>query len=191
MQRFRQFLFVVSLLALSWFMMMAVHELGHVVGAFMTQGTVDRVVLHPLMISRTDVSPNPHPLIVVWLGPIVGCIIPIAGWNLVPRRATTVRKIAMFFAGYCLVANGGYISLGSFDHVGDCGVMLQSGSPMWTLFAFGVLTISAGFYIWHRLGSFKRFLSDPSLVDSGTVRVLLFALVLVIMSEMMFSSFQG
>ena len=61
MQRFRQLVFVVSLLALSWFAMMAFHEVGHVVGAVITGGTVERVVLHPLTISRTDVSPNPNP----------------------------------------------------------------------------------------------------------------------------------
>ena len=67
MQRFHQLIFVASLLALSWFAMMAVHELGHVVGALVTGGVVERVVLHPLTISRTDVSPNPEPSIVVWL----------------------------------------------------------------------------------------------------------------------------
>jgi hypothetical protein len=42
-----------------------------------TGGTVERVVLHPLSISRTDVSPNPHPVAVVWLGPIVGSVVPL------------------------------------------------------------------------------------------------------------------
>jgi len=65
MQRFHQLLFIASLLALSWFAMMAVHEFGHVVSAFASGGAVERVVLHPLTISRTDVSPNPNPSIVV------------------------------------------------------------------------------------------------------------------------------
>jgi hypothetical protein len=51
MERFHQLLFIVSLVALSWFAMMAVHELGHVVGAVVTGGNVERVVLHPLTIS--------------------------------------------------------------------------------------------------------------------------------------------
>jgi len=67
MRRFHQFLFSVSIVAMSWLIMMATHELGHVIGAALTRGTVKRVVLHPLAISRTDISPNPHPSVVVWL----------------------------------------------------------------------------------------------------------------------------
>lgn len=158
MQRIHQFIFVVSLLALSWFLMMAVHEFGHVIGALSTGGTIKRVVLHPLTISRTDVLPNPQPSIVVWLGPILGCAIPATVWWIIPQRFSVARNIAMFFAGFCLLANGAYIAVGSFDRVGDCGVMLQNGSPFWTLLLFGILTIPLGFYLWHRLGSVIQFL---------------------------------
>ena len=34
-------------------------------------------LLHPFTISRTDVSPNPHPLVVAWGGPLVGVGLPI------------------------------------------------------------------------------------------------------------------
>src|SRR5208337_624939 len=72
MNRLHQVLLIGTFLPLCWMAMMAVHELGHVVAAVATGGKVEKVVLHPLMISRTDVSPNPSPLIVVWAGPIVG-----------------------------------------------------------------------------------------------------------------------
>ena len=183
MQRFHQLIFVASLLALSWFAMMAVHEFGHVVGALTTGGTVERVVLHPLTISRTDVSPNPNPSLVVWLGPILGCIIPAAAWWFIPRRFAIARNIAMFFAGFCLLANGAYIAIGAFDRVGDCGVMLQHGSPLWTLLLFGILTIPAGFYLWHRLGSVKQFLADPSLVDPIVAYTLFGALIVMLALE--------
>ena len=183
MQRFHQLIFVTLILTLSWFAMMAVHEFGHVVGALTTGGTVERIVLHPLTISRTDVSPNPHPLIVVWLGPILGCIIPAAIWWLIPRRFAVSRNIAMFFAGFCLLANGAYIAIGSFDGVGDCGVMLQHGSPLWALFVFGLLTIPLGFYFWHRLGSVKQFLADPLLVDPIVAYRLFVALIVVLTLE--------
>ena len=70
-------LFVISTLSLSWLGMMAVHELGHIAVALLTGGKVVRVVLHPAAISRTDVSPNPSPLLVAWGGPLVGCLIPV------------------------------------------------------------------------------------------------------------------
>ena len=98
MQRLHQLLFVVSLVALSWLAMMAVHELGHVLGALVTGGSVERVVLHPLTISQTDVSPNPHPAFVVWLGPLFGCLLPLMLSTIVPRRFVVVRNIGRFFA---------------------------------------------------------------------------------------------
>ena len=183
MQRIHQLVFVASLLALSWFGMMAFHELGHVVGALVTGGTVERVVLHPLTISRTDVSPNPYPAVVVWLGPILGSVLPVVCSWLLPRRVPVVRNIAWFFAGFCLLANGAYIAFGSFDRVGDCGVMLQQGSPMWTLLLFGAITIPLGFCIWHRLGSVKGFFADPSLVDLRVAYLLLGTLAVVVTVE--------
>ena len=91
MQRVHQFLFALSLVALSWFAMMAVHELGHVAGAFVTGGSVERVALYPLTISLTEVAPNPHPAVVVWLGPVVGCVIPLAVFVTVPQRLAVLR----------------------------------------------------------------------------------------------------
>lgn len=164
-QRFRQLLFVFSLLVISWLGMMATHELGHVVGAMISGGKIERVVVHPLTISRTDVSPNPTPLMVVWMGPIVGCMLPLMLGAFVPKQLVAFRNVAMFFAGFCLLANGAYIAIGSVDRVGDCGEMLKHGSPQWILVAFGVLAISAGMFVWHRLGSLKNFISDPQLVD--------------------------
>ncbi|TWT49537.1 hypothetical protein Pla22_47340 [Rubripirellula amarantea] len=187
MQRFHQLIFVASLLALSWFAMMAVHEFGHVIGALTTGGAVERVVLHPLTISRTDVSPNPNPSIVVWLGPILGCIIPAAIWGCIPHCYASARNIAAFFAGFCLLANGAYIAIGSFDRVGDCGVMLQHGSPLWTLLAFGLVTIPLGFYLWHRLGSVRQFIADPSLVDPIVAYALLGALLVMLALELTIS----
>jgi len=74
--RWNQSIAILTILCLSWLGMMAVHELGHIVGAVITGGDVVRVVLHPAAISRTDVSPNPSPLIVAWAGPVLGCLIP-------------------------------------------------------------------------------------------------------------------
>jgi hypothetical protein len=66
MNRVHQLLFVVSILVLNWLAMMAVHELGHVIGAIGSGGWVSGLVLHPLTISRTDVSPNPGKSIVAY-----------------------------------------------------------------------------------------------------------------------------
>lgn len=160
-----QIVFVLSVLTLSWLGMMCVHELGHVIGAAATGGKVQEVVLHPLKISRTDVSPNPHPGIVVWLGPVIGCFLPLIAWCLVPRRLSIGNRLAQFFAGFCLVANGAYIAIGVVDRVGDCAVMLDNGAAKWMLLAFGCCTIPLGFFLWHGLGSLRGFFERPESVS--------------------------
>jgi hypothetical protein len=49
-----QVLLVGSLVPLCWLGMQAVHEFGHVAALWASGGTVAKVVLHPLTISRTD-----------------------------------------------------------------------------------------------------------------------------------------
>src|SRR6187399_1568771 len=106
-QRRNQILLIVGCLGFSWLAMQAIHELGHVIVARISGGKVQRVVLHPLTISRTDVDPNPQPLAVAWGGPIIGSVAPLLllccsqGW----KR----RFLLTFFAGFCLIANGLYL----------------------------------------------------------------------------------
>ena len=132
--------------------MQAIHELGHVLGAMLTGAEVTRVVLWPWTISRTDVIHNTHPLIVVWAGPVVGVFLPLALWLATAMAKRSLAFVMRFFAGFCLVANGLYIGLGSFQRVGDCGEMLRHGSPIWQLWLFGAVTVPVGFWLWHGLG---------------------------------------
>lgn len=153
MQFFRQVLFFGAVMLLSWLLMQAAHELGHIIGAKLTGGEVKKVVLHPAAISRTDVHPNPRPLIVVWAGPVIGILLPVTIWiavrlTLGPSSVIS-QNILRFFAGFCLIANGAYIAFGSISRVGDCGEMLRHGSPRWLLWLFGALTIPAGLWLWH------------------------------------------
>lgn len=153
----------VAVIYLSWLGMQAIHELGHVLAARATGGTVVRVVLHPVAISRTDVSPNPRPLAVAWGGPLLGAIGPLL--FVVASRFVAVKRLdwrlyADFFAGFCLIANGAYIGLGSFERIGDAGDLLRHGSPQWLLLAFGVAAIAGGLSVWHL--ALKRHRSSVS-----------------------------
>ena len=152
MPRFHQVVLIVSVLAASWMGMQAVHELGHVLGAWATGGRVAKVVWHPLTISRTDLSFNPKPLVVVWAGPVVGVLLPLASWGLAVAIRGPGVFVNRFFAGFCLIANGAYIAFGSFDHIGDCGTMLRHGSPIWSLWLFEAITMPIGLWLWHRQG---------------------------------------
>lgn len=157
MRRVRRVMLAALLLAACWWAMMAVHELGHVVGAHVTGGAVTEVVLVPWAISRTDVAPNPHPGFVVWAGPLMGVMLPLLCAVVIPQRCVSVRNIALFFAGFCLIANGAYIAVGAWDRVGDCRDMLRAGTPLWLMILFGAVTVPWGLYIWHRLGPIGSF----------------------------------
>ncbi|MGE0606499.1 MAG: M50 family metallopeptidase [Pirellulales bacterium] len=153
MKRFHQAMLIASAILASWLGMQAVHELGHVLGALLTGGEVNQIVLHPLTISRTDLGLNPQPLLVVWAGPAFGVLFPLALWSAAAAVKFPGLFVIRFFAGFCLVANGAYIALGSWSQIGDCGEMLRHGSPIWRLWLFGGITIPLGFWLWHRQGA--------------------------------------
>jgi hypothetical protein len=151
-KRLHQVLLIGTFLPLCWLAMTAVHELGHVAAAVATGGTVERVVLHPLTISRTDVSPNPNPMLVVWAGPMVGVLLPLAVLVVFKARRVPLAYLVQFLAGFCLVANGAYIGVGSFGRIGDAGDMLRHGSPLASLWLFGAVAFPLGLYLWTGLG---------------------------------------
>jgi hypothetical protein len=152
MKRLHQGVLIVSAALGSWLGMQAVHEFGHVLGAWLTRGRVARVILHPLTLSRTELAHNPIPLVVVWAGPVLGALLPLGLWGAAVGVWRPGAFLLRFFAGFCLIANGAYIAFGSFDGVGDCGEMLRHGSAIWQLWLFGAATIPAGLWLWHRQG---------------------------------------
>jgi hypothetical protein len=151
--RLHQVILIGSSVLASWLGMQAIHEFGHVLGAWATGGRLSRVVLHPLTISRTDLSHNPSPLVVVWAGPIIGVIVPLLVWAGAAAVRLSAAFVLRFFAGFCLLANGLYIGMGSFGAVGDCGEMLRQGSKLWELWLFGAVTAPVGLWLWHRQGT--------------------------------------
>ena len=155
MKRFPQIILIVSFIAFSWLAMQVVHECGHVLVARLTGAEVTRVALHPLIMSRTDVAENPHPLAEVWGGPLLGSVIPLVLFGLAAALRPPGVYLFRFFAGFCFVANGVYIGLGLFLADGaDPWVMTENGSPRWLLAIFGLLATALGLYLWHRQGKY-------------------------------------
>jgi len=143
-------LFWAALTWVAWLLMMLVHEAGHVVAAWSSGGVVQRLVWTALDFSRTDVHPNPHPLIVAWAGPLAGCLLPLIAFALLRRRFVRTRLIAAYFAGFCLIANGTYIGIGAFEPIGDADVMLRHATPPAVMMIFGVAASATGLMLWHR-----------------------------------------
>jgi hypothetical protein len=150
-RRFYQIILVGGILWASWLTMMLVHECGHVLGALATGGTVRRVVWHPAVISRTDVRPNPHPMVEVWAGPAFGNILPIAIASMASLTRLRVAYLLWVVAGFCLIANGAYIGIGAIRPIGDAGELVAHGMARWPMATFGLLTVGSGFWIWDRV----------------------------------------
>jgi hypothetical protein len=175
----RAILLAAALIA-SWLAMQQVHELGHVLGAWVTGGEVARVVLHPLSFSRTDLAVNPRPLVVAWAGPVMGVVIPLLVWMLAAWRRMPGAFVLRFFTGFCLLANGAYLGIGSFDRVGDCGDLLRHGAKMWQLWLFGAITAPAGLWLWHGLGAPFGIGSRAQEVSRGVTVAVCVACVLLL-----------
>jgi hypothetical protein len=188
--KFHREILIASTLLGSWLGMQAVHELGHVSSAWLTGGRVQRVVLHPFTISRTDLAENPSPLVVVWAGPILGALLPILLW----LTAATIKMpgsfALRFFAGFCLIANGLYISLGSFGHIGDCGEMLRHGSAFWQLWLFGLFTVPAGIWLWHGQGEEFGVGKSPKVVSPAIAYAMLGVVLAVVAAELIVGIWQ-
>lgn len=187
--RLGQLLFAVTCL-LAWLGMMAVHEFGHVLHASLSGGTVQKVVLHPLAISRTDVNPNPHPLFVAWGGPIWGSLLPLIGLGIVRIFRLRSVYLARFFCGFCLIANGAYLGSGGWYAVGDAQDLLRHGTPPWLLVLFGVCTIATGLWLWNGLGKSFGLGDHAEPVDVRHIGWITGALLLIAAAEAILSQRQ-
>ena len=156
---YRRWFFILLFLTACWFGMLAVHELGHVLAAWSSGATVERVVLLPL--SRTDTSNVEYPLLVYGAGAGVGAILPVLLWWTVWCLRWKTVYLFRFFAGFCLVANGGYIGC-DFSVTGptDAGLLIEHGANRLILVLFGVLCVSGGLLLWH--GQSRCFFPEPA-----------------------------
>ena len=175
--RLTRWLLIGTFLPLCWFWMMITHETGHFLVAKLTGGTVTKVVLHPLAISRTEVRPNPHPFLVVWGGPLLGVILPLTAWGISHVCHWKSSYLFRFFAGFCCVANGAYVGIGSLEKIGDAGVMLNHDSSIWPLWLFGLCTMPLGFLLWHKLGVHFGLGNPQRLVNPNHATVLVILLI--------------
>ncbi len=163
--------------------MMAVQETGHVLHAWLSGGRVERVVLHPLAISRTDVSPNPRPRFVAWGGAIWGTILPLLLLGVVRLANDKYTYLARFFAGFCCLANGLYLAAGSVEGVGDAGDLLRHGAAGWQLWLFGLPVSLLGLWLWNGLGPHFGFGPAKRAIDTRVVIALAVALAAAVLLE--------
>jgi len=190
LQALPRLVYGVATLLLSWLLMQVVHEAGHVSAGWWVGDRVEKVVLHPLAISRTDLTPGNNVLLTTAAGPVLGALIPLVLWGMSLAFQAPIRHWLRFFAGFCLIANGAYLGLALFAPVGDAEVLLRHGAPRWALGLFGLVAVPAGLAMWHRLG--------PQFGWGPAARIILWreaasvvgALALVIVLELLLSDRQ-
>jgi hypothetical protein len=150
--------------ALCWYAFMAVHESGHVLAAWVSGGSVERVVLHPLQFSRTDLAGgpdgNPHPVFVALAGAVWGCVLPLGAWLVARGLKWKYDYLLRAFAGFCLVANGAYLGAAFILPVGDAEDLIRLGVPVWAFAVPGIVVFGAGLWVWDGLS--ERFIGTET-----------------------------
>jgi len=126
--------------------MMLVHELGHVLAAWLTGGRIVYANLYPGQLPSTLVQPNPHPSIVLWAGLLGGWVLPIIVFLLSPG---VFRRGAGCWAAFCLLAGGVYLAAGGGERLTDTGALLAEGWSHALLIATGGAVAAIG-YGWSR-----------------------------------------
>ena len=183
--RLYQLLLIASIAAFCWLGMMVVHELGHAMTLGASGGTVTRVVLHPLGISRTDPGKNPHPLFVAWGGAVLGSLLPLFFVVIFRRVAARYCYLASFFAGYCLIANGAYLVGGAIYKGGDAVPLLDLQWPVWPMAVAGIPAVILGLYLWNGLGPHFGLGHARGQVDRRAAVAIAIALVVLVLTELL------
>ena len=130
-----------GLLPASWCVMTTVHELGHIVCGLAGGAKLTSFDLWPWHLPYSLFEPDPHPLLTLWGGPIVGVVVPVA-------LAAIVRVPSLWFIAYfCLLANGAYIATawGVGDRYLDTPKLLEHGAHPVSIAIYCLVTIALGY----------------------------------------------
>ena len=131
----------VVLLVVSWIVMTFTHETGHVIGGWISGATLTDLDLAPWRMPYSLHSPDPHPLVTLWSGPVLGVLVPLA------LAAVIRRPWVWFIADFCLLANGIYLALAwaSGGRFLDTPRLLDAGAVPLSIVIYCALTIGFGY----------------------------------------------
>lgn len=136
----RWFTLAVLLLA-GWCVMTVTHECGHILGGWLGGGTLIHAELRPWHLPHSHFEPDPHPLLTVWSGPVLGVIVPMG-------VAVVIRRRWMWFlADFCLLANGAYLATAwiSGDRYLDTQRLFDAGAWKISVILYSAVTIAVGY----------------------------------------------
>ncbi|TWU42492.1 M50 family metallopeptidase [Novipirellula artificiosorum] len=140
-----------------WTVMTLSHEVGHVIGGWASGAAITDLELRPWHLPHSLFQPDPHPIVTLWSGPILGCVVPCIA------AAISRRDAWWLVAWFCVLANATYMLVGWFsgDAELDTTKMIQAGTPPWLLLAIWTTVLPVG-YVKFRERLVQRFAADRS-----------------------------
>ncbi|MBL8814362.1 MAG: hypothetical protein JNM43_29610 [Planctomycetaceae bacterium] len=156
MQSVRQWAIALLIVGLAWSIMVMTHEAGHLVGGWCGGAVVKDYDLRPWRLPYSMFEPDPHPLLTLWAGPLLGVTVPIVLALMIQKR------IVAMVASFCLVANGLYLAVGLLtdDRWIDSQRLLEHGSSTWLILIFSQACLVPG-YPWLRSSWVGYFRNSP------------------------------
>ncbi len=133
---------LISGVPLFWYPISLIHELGHYVSATIGGATEVTIVWRYGIFSETIRNGSKWPLMDVWMGPILGVLIP-----LVVMACCWKMKWSEWVAwptSIACIGNGLYIGLGWLDSGGDPADMISLGTPLFVMLGYGLLVFTVG-----------------------------------------------
>ena len=136
-----------ALTVAGWCVMNFTHEVGHLTGGWLGGGTLRDVWLGPWPPPHSRFHPDPRPLLTLWAGPVLGCVVPVLLAACVPRRWARGRARAWFLADFCLLANGSSLAVSwvAGDRLLDAPRLLAEGVSPWRLGLFTAAVAGVGY----------------------------------------------
>ena len=130
-----------GLLVVAWCIMVTTHELGHVVGGWLGGGTLVELEIRPWHLPHSRFAPDPYPLVTLWMGPVLGVVVPLGLASVLRYRWTWL------VAHFCLLANGMYLATAWFtgDRWLDTPRLLDAGAWPISIVGYCALTIGLGY----------------------------------------------
>jgi hypothetical protein len=136
----------VLLLVAGWCVMTVTHECGHIACGWLGGGTLREADIAPWGLPHSHFEPDPHPLLTLWGGPVLGVLVPPA------VAAVGRRRWLWFIAHFCVLANGSYLAVAWLTgerHL-DTPRLLHAGAHPVTIVAYCLLTVGAGYVGFRR-----------------------------------------
>ena len=143
----KRILILAAMICTSWCIMTLTHEVGHILGGWCCGATLTDYDLLPWHLPYSFFNPDPHPLVTLWAGPILGVFVPLL-------IAVAIRRDWSWFVAYfCVLANGTYIAVGWFSNDAqlDTTKLLQNGAHPISLLLYCITTIVAGYVGFRRV----------------------------------------